>query len=376
MLIANPIYDTVFKYMMQNNRIARFFIETLLEVPVEEAALQPQEMTFPLPKDADIDTLVTLIRYDFVATIRLATGDYKKVLIEIQKVRHFVDLVRFRNYLGRHYSMKDEMKDNDRNTTVLPIVTIYLLGFTLPEIDTPVLKVANRYIDQINGHVIDRKSEFVEKLTHECHVVQIPRIEPKIGTKLEELISIFEQSNFVEGKKAVKEYNYPIKSEEMKETTKHLHYLVTDQVKRKELDAEEEAYRVFNLSESAVEDAKKRANKEIEAARKVADAATKEAEDAKKVADAAAKEAEDAKKVADAATKEAEDAKKVADAATKEAEAVKIAARKEVEDTRKEMGMEVDRVMKENMKALEDKDKALVAALKELEKLKKQQKDS
>ena len=331
MLIANPIYDTVFKYMMQNNRIARFFIETLLEVPVEEATLQPQEMTFPLPKDADIDTLVTLIRYDFVATIRLATGDYKKVLIEIQKVRHFVDLVRFRNYLGRHYSMKDEMKDNDRNTTVLPIVTIYLLGFTLPEIDTPVLKVANRYIDQINGHVIDRKSEFVEKLTHECHVVQIPRIEPKIGTKLEELISIFEQSNFVEGKKAVKEYNYPIKSEEMKETTKHLHYLVTDQVKRKELDAEEEAYRVFNLSESAVEDAKK----ELEKAKKLAD-------ETKKLADAAAKEAEDAKKVADASTKEAEDAKKVAEDAKMEAEH----ARKEVEDTKKEMGMEVDRVIK------------------------------
>jgi len=306
--------------MMQNNRIARFFIETLLEEPIEEVVLQPQEMTYPLPKDADIDTLVTLVRYNFVATIRLATGDYKKVLIEIQKVRHFVDLVRFRNYLGRHYSIKDEMKDNDRNTTVLPIVTIYLLGFTLPEIETPVLKVANQYIDQISGNIIKSRSEFVEKLTHECHVVQIPRIQPNIGTKLKELISIFEQNNFVEGKKAVKEYNYPINSEEMKETTKHLHYLVTDQVKRKELDAEEEAYRFFKLSETAVEDAKKELNnarKEVEAVRKEAETVRKEAEDAKKAAQETADELkerdktiEESRKALEAALKEIEELKK------------------------------------------------------------------
>ena len=333
MLIANPIYDTVFKYMMQNNRIARFFIETLLEETVDEVVLQPQEMTFPLPKDADMDTLVTLVRYDFVATIRLATGDHKKVLIEIQKVRHFVDLVRFRNYLGRHYSMKDEIKDNDRNTMVLPIVTIYMLGFTLPEIDTPVLKVANQYIDQISGNIIKSRSEFVEKLTHECHVVQIPRIQAKIGTKLEDLISIFEQNNFVEGKKAVKEYNYPLNSEEMKETTKHLHYLVTDQVKRKELDAEEEAYRVFNLSETAVENAKK----ELDNARKEAEAAKKEVEGARKEVEGARKEAEDARK-------EAEDAK-----------------------------LKLDTLINENKNALNERDKAFEAALKEIEKLKKQQ---
>jgi hypothetical protein len=31
MVIANPIYDVVFKQLMENNKVAKFFIGTLLE---------------------------------------------------------------------------------------------------------------------------------------------------------------------------------------------------------------------------------------------------------------------------------------------------------------------------------------------------------
>jgi len=30
MLIANPIYDTVFKHLLENEKVAKFFISTLL----------------------------------------------------------------------------------------------------------------------------------------------------------------------------------------------------------------------------------------------------------------------------------------------------------------------------------------------------------
>jgi hypothetical protein len=46
MIIANPIYDTVFKRMMENRRIARFFVATLIGEPVEEIAMMPKEYTY------------------------------------------------------------------------------------------------------------------------------------------------------------------------------------------------------------------------------------------------------------------------------------------------------------------------------------------
>jgi hypothetical protein len=52
---------------------------------------------------------IHLIRLDFVATIKLKTGGTKKVLIEIQKARKPIDVMRFRNYLAEHYKKQDKI---------------------------------------------------------------------------------------------------------------------------------------------------------------------------------------------------------------------------------------------------------------------------
>ena len=44
MKIANPIYDTAFKYLMQNNRIAKKVLSTLLECEVMELTIEQQEV--------------------------------------------------------------------------------------------------------------------------------------------------------------------------------------------------------------------------------------------------------------------------------------------------------------------------------------------
>ena len=49
MFIANPIYGTVFKHLMQNDRVARFFIETIIDMPVESIAVAPREYTWFKP---------------------------------------------------------------------------------------------------------------------------------------------------------------------------------------------------------------------------------------------------------------------------------------------------------------------------------------
>ena len=46
MIIANPIYDIVFKRLMENDRVAKFFMGTLLEENIEAVEVKPQEFIY------------------------------------------------------------------------------------------------------------------------------------------------------------------------------------------------------------------------------------------------------------------------------------------------------------------------------------------
>ena len=238
MVIANPIYDVVFKRLMENDKVAKFFIGTLLEQTIENIEVKPQEFTY-------VDELAGLavFRLDFIATIKTQTGDYKKILIEIQKARNQIDLMRFRNYLAEQYKKEDAIKDQK---VILPITTIYILGFKLPEIETPCLKVERNYKDLINKSTLTTKSDFVEKLTHDSFIVQVNRITNRYQTRLDKLLSIFEQTNFVDDKQIIKQFNHPTDIDEIREATTILHYSGTDPDEKKKIEIEQEAWRTVN----------------------------------------------------------------------------------------------------------------------------------
>jgi hypothetical protein len=238
MVIANPIYDVVFKRMMENERVAKFFIGTLLEQTIETIEVKPQEFTY-----TDELAGISVFRLDFMATIKTETGEYKKVLIEIQKAKKQIDLMRFRNYLAEQYKKEDTVKDEK---VVLPITTIYILGFKLPEITTPCIKVERNYKDLINKITLSEKSDFVEKLTHDSYVVQVERITDRYSTKLDKLLSVFEQTNFVDDKKIIKEFKHDTELEEVKILTDILHYSGTDPEEKKKIETEQEAWRTVN----------------------------------------------------------------------------------------------------------------------------------
>lgn len=238
MVIANPIYDVVFKRLMENDKVAKFFIGTLLEQTIETIEVKPQEFTY-------VDELAGLavFRVDFIATIKTDTGELKKVLIEIQKARNQIDLMRFRNYLVEQYKKEDTINEEK---VILPITTIYILGFKLPEIETPCLKVERNYKDLINNSALTTKSDFVEKLTHDSFIVQVNRITDRYQTRLDKLLSIFEQTNFVDDKKIIKQFNHPTDIDEIKEATDILHYSGTDPEEKRKIELEQEAWRTVN----------------------------------------------------------------------------------------------------------------------------------
>ena len=248
MIIANPIYDVVFKRLIEDNRIAKFFISTLLEQNIESVEVKPQEFTYTNELAA-----LAVFRLDFVATVRTETGDLIKILIEIQKAKNLYDLMRFRNYLAEQYKKEDIIGNRK---VILPITTIYILGFKLPEIETSCLKIGRNYQDLVNKTIIDTKSDFIEKLTHDCYVVQVERITGRYQTRLDKLLSVFEQTNFIDDLKITKEFHHDTDIEEVKMITDILHYSCTDPTEKKKIETEQEAWRtVYAMTADVREEA-------------------------------------------------------------------------------------------------------------------------
>jgi hypothetical protein len=330
MIIANPIYDTVFKRMMENERVAKFFIGTLLEQEIESVEVKPQEYTYqgefeendPKAQEIIAERIqkrynIWVYRLDFIATIRTETGELKKVLIEIQKAKNQIDLMRFRRYLAEQYKKEDKI--NNENYA-LPITTIYILGFKLPEIETACIKVERNYKDLVHKKIINKKSDFVEKLTHDSFIVQVDRITNRYQTRLDKLLSVFEQSNFVDENKITKEFQHPTDTEDVKLLTDILHHTGINPEERKQIEIEQEAWRSVN---AMFEDKERELLNKLKAKDKVLEEKDKVLEEKDKVLEEKDKVLEEKDKVLEEKDKVLEEKDKALNLMAKELEELK-----------------------------------------------------
>ncbi|MEM6967606.1 MAG: hypothetical protein AAF573_22775, partial [Bacteroidota bacterium] len=76
--------------------------------------------------------------------------------------------------------------------------------------------------------------------------VQVRRIGERYQTRLDKLLSVFEQRNFVDTSEVTKEYNNDIDEEEVKIITEILHHSGTNPEERKAIEKEQEAWRSVN----------------------------------------------------------------------------------------------------------------------------------
>ena len=186
MKVANPIYDIVFKYMMEDERIARTILSALLKVEVLAVEVRPHEYS------DDTHENLSVFRIDFGATIRSAGGNEKLILIELQKTWLETETLRFRQYLGVHYSNPKNMQADG---AALPMVAVYILGHKVGDIEEPVLYVNHQSLDY-DGNIVTKglPNSFIDSLTHNSIIVQIPRLRGHINNRLDMVLSIFDQS--------------------------------------------------------------------------------------------------------------------------------------------------------------------------------------
>jgi hypothetical protein len=174
---------------MEDERIARTILSALLKVDVVSVEVRPHEYS-----DENRDTL-SVFRIDFGATVRDEDGKEKLILIELQKTWLETETLRFRQYLGVHYSNPKNMQDAGH---ALPMVAVYLLGHKVGAIEEPVLYVNHQSLDYDNNVVTKGlPNAFVDSLTHNSIIVQIPRLHGHLNRKnrLDMVLSIFDQTN-------------------------------------------------------------------------------------------------------------------------------------------------------------------------------------
>ena len=194
--VANPIYDCVFKYLMEDERIAKTLLTALLKKEVVSVEMRRHEHTNTTRNN------ISMFRIDFAAKVKEDDGKEKLMLIELQKTWVETETLRFRQYLASQYNAQENMMeaaDGERQYAI-PMVAVYLLGHRVGKVKNPVV-----YVDHIT-HDYDGKlvaegmdDPFIRSLIHDSVIVQLPLLKGKIRNHLEKVLSVFDPCHRIPG---------------------------------------------------------------------------------------------------------------------------------------------------------------------------------
>ena len=306
MKIVNPLYDNAFKYLMDNEQIAKIALSIILGENVVSLQSKPQETP------VTIDDKRGVARYDFKAIIRNPQNQERSVLIELQKYKTPDPILRFREYLAENYKKEETIVNSGGGEIkqVLPIITIYILGYNITKSEILAMKVDRNIKDLIWEKPIDELPEFIELLTHTSIILQVSAKPKELRhTRLEKFINLFSQKL----KGDVANYIIDLKTDTVSQYDSELNSIV-EHLNKATLD--DKVVRSLKLEESyekgirQMEKDLKESLKKIEKAQSVAKKERAEKEKAEAIAkkERAEKEKERAEK--EASQKREQDAQK------------------------------------------------------------------
>ena len=241
MIIANPIYDVVFKYLLEDADIARDLLSTILGEEVVHLEFKPQETS------TESSEGIKILRLDFKAIIKKKDGTLFKVLIELQKSKQVFDVMRFRRYLGDNYRKEDQMIEKDGLAVFrpLPIITIYFLGFLLNNVPSGVIKVKRDYVDVVTEEILGVKDDFVKLLTHDSYMIQVGRLPKESRGKLDRVMQIFSPMYQNKADKHLIDFQGDIYDPLVLRMVERLSRAIAGDEYRDKMDVEDEVDRIF-----------------------------------------------------------------------------------------------------------------------------------
>ncbi len=247
--VANPIYDIVFKYLMEDERIARTILSALLKENITKVEVRPHEYA------NDKRDSLSVFRIDFGATVLKADGSEQLILIELQKTWLETETLRFRQYLGVQYQNPKNIVDKSNDRHALPMVAVYLLGHKVGDIEEPVLYVRHHSYDY-NDNLVTKglPNPFVDSLTHDSIIVQIPRLHGQINNRLDKVLSIFDQTHKDMGNGQVINLDDSLYQDDadMQHILHRLLMAATDADMRQDMNVEDEYFSVIEKRDTEI----------------------------------------------------------------------------------------------------------------------------
>jgi hypothetical protein len=178
------------------------------------------------------------------------------ILIELQKTWIPTETLRFRQYLGVQYENPKNIVGNSRDQHALPMVAVYLLGHKVGDIEEPVLYVRHQSFDYNDQPVTKGlPNPFVDSLTHDSIIVQIPRLHGHINNRLDEILSIFDQTRTSLSSQHMLEIDdrmYPEDDTDMQRIVRRLLMAATDADMRMDMNVEDEYYSIIEKNETEI----------------------------------------------------------------------------------------------------------------------------
>ena len=247
--VANPLYDAVFKYLMEDDRIAKTILTALLKKKVIDVKIRRNEYANLTRRES-----ISMFRIDFAATVLDEDNQPHLMLIELQKTWLPTETLRFRRYLALQYNNEENMLKEEHEKYAIPMVAIYLLGHCVGKIEDPVIYV-NHHAYNYDGKKVEEgiPDPFVESLQHDGIIVQIPLLHGRVNNLLEKVLCLFDQTNVADNKKVIKVDDKQFEGDnDMEYIVRRLQSAAADPDMRYQMNAEDEFFSILEEKDTLI----------------------------------------------------------------------------------------------------------------------------
>lgn len=215
---VNPIYDTVFKYIMQDEKVAKILIGNTLNFTIKSISMIDNNNC------ATMQNGQTTFQLNFSATIIDKNGHEQFLHIEVKKALEQGEIMRFRQNIKFLRKGQDLIKNNGNKDHQLSKYTIYILS---PEL------VEDLDYSVFNG------------LTHKITFVIAPLTKKNVKTHLDKLLSIFSECDPYNPQRMIEIDEFFDDSDDYRTIMKALQKASVDAQLRGNLDLEQYAYKKY-----------------------------------------------------------------------------------------------------------------------------------
>jgi len=184
--IPNPIYDVVFRYLMEDTESAKIVISTIINQKIKTLIPEPLTHTEKDDELTDPQTneVIRLFHLDFTAIVELPDGTEEMVMIELQKASEPDDIFRFKRYIMKNFQKKRSRTLTDPRTgeakeidVPIRLIPIFILNFRIENEVNDLVIATNRVKTGVfKNHIFTQHNEFIDHLSYDMYVVQLPNL--------------------------------------------------------------------------------------------------------------------------------------------------------------------------------------------------------